>query len=250
MAQEKNEFLDESGLQSVINKFVALFAKITHTHELSEISDYTVDSSLSSTSTNPVQNKVLNAEFDAIGEAMGALEQAFDSKSDLGHTHTYESIEGLEDVIDEIADSKFYVVTFDRGSDNKYHANLTFTEIRAKFEAGGNMVARIDGTEYIPLLSASSNQIIFSGIYKTQSVALTVDSNEVCTLITTHLSDSSHAHPNVSTTVNGFMSKEDKIKLNSIEPSTYETKSDAQVKYDEILANQCVVQMITWEADD
>ena len=61
MAQEKNEFLDESGLQSVINKFVALFAKITHTHKLSEISDYTVDSAMSSTSTNPVQNKVINS---------------------------------------------------------------------------------------------------------------------------------------------------------------------------------------------
>ena len=70
MAQEKNEFLDESGLQSVINKFVALFAKITHTHELSEISDYTVDSSLSSTSTNPVQNKIITVEINRINETL------------------------------------------------------------------------------------------------------------------------------------------------------------------------------------
>lgn len=60
MTQNKNEFLDEYGLQSVINRFVKLFAKITHTHKLSEISDYTVDSSLSSASTNPIQNKAVN----------------------------------------------------------------------------------------------------------------------------------------------------------------------------------------------
>ena len=61
MTHEKEEFLDESGLQYVINKFMTLFAKIMHTHELSDISDYTVDSSLSSTSTNPVQNKAVNS---------------------------------------------------------------------------------------------------------------------------------------------------------------------------------------------
>lgn len=32
-----------------------------------------VDDALSSTSTNPVQNKVINEEFDAMADAMGAL---------------------------------------------------------------------------------------------------------------------------------------------------------------------------------
>lgn len=61
MAHEKEEFLDESGLQYVINKFMTLFAKIMHTHELSDISDYKVDDTLSSTSINPVQNKAVNS---------------------------------------------------------------------------------------------------------------------------------------------------------------------------------------------
>lgn len=30
----------------------------------------------------------------------------------------------------------------------------------------------------------------------------------------------------------------------------YETKENAQVKYDEILANRVTVQMVTWESDD
>lgn len=70
MAHEKEEFLDESGLQYVINKFVTFFAKITHTHKLSEISDYTVDNSLSSTSTNPVQNKIITVEINRINETL------------------------------------------------------------------------------------------------------------------------------------------------------------------------------------
>ena len=47
----------------------------------------TVDDTLSSTSVNPVQNKVIDAEFDAISNAMGALEAAIDEKSNVGHNH-------------------------------------------------------------------------------------------------------------------------------------------------------------------
>lgn len=60
MAQEYS-FLDESGLGRVISYVKAKFATLSHSHKLSEITDYTVDSSLSSTSTNPVQNKAVNS---------------------------------------------------------------------------------------------------------------------------------------------------------------------------------------------
>lgn len=46
-----------------------------------------VDTALSSTSTNPVQNKVIDAEFDAMSDAMGALELAIDSKANSSHSH-------------------------------------------------------------------------------------------------------------------------------------------------------------------
>ena len=124
---------------------------------------------------------------------------------------------GVDDAVKEAADSKFYVVTFDQGSDGEYHGDLTFAEIREKFEAGGNMVARIDGTDYIPLLSAAEHQIIFSGIYQATSVSLTVDKNDVCTLTSTSLSRSNHSHPTASSSTSGFMSKADKSKLDGIE---------------------------------
>lgn len=126
-------------------------------------------------------------------------------------------IEGLQEFVQATVDDSFFVVTFDMGDDGKYHGNLTFAEIREKFEAGGNMVARIDGTDYIPLLSAASHQIIFSGIYQANSVALTVNSNDVCNLSATSLARSTHNHSFASKTSNGFMTSTDKTKLDGIE---------------------------------
>ena len=213
--------------------------------------------------TSTVKDDLLNGAGDAYDtllelgvlidenhDAIDALREIASNKSDKDHTHTMKSIEGLQDAVNAAADSKFYVVTFDKGDDGEYHGDLTFAQIREKFEAGGNMVARIDDTDYIPLLSAATHQIIFSGIYQSQSVSLTVNANDVCTLTTTPLSQSSHGHSIATQTSNGFMSSADKTKLDGIDISKYETKEDAQVKYDEILANQFTVQMITWEADD
>ena len=61
MSQEQYNFLDELGLGKVIGNVKTMFAKLSHSHKLSDISDYTVDSAMSSTSTNPVQNKVINS---------------------------------------------------------------------------------------------------------------------------------------------------------------------------------------------
>ena len=61
MSQEQHNFLDELGLGRVIDYIKTKFASLSHSHKLSEITDYTVDSAMSSTSTNPVQNKVINS---------------------------------------------------------------------------------------------------------------------------------------------------------------------------------------------
>lgn len=48
------------GLSHFLSKLTGVFSAIGHTHTKSEITDYVVDSAMSSTSTNPVQNKVVN----------------------------------------------------------------------------------------------------------------------------------------------------------------------------------------------
>ena len=59
MAQK--EYLDLSGVSRFLYNIKNLFANISHTHTKSEITDLIIDSSLSSSSTNPVQNKVINS---------------------------------------------------------------------------------------------------------------------------------------------------------------------------------------------
>lgn len=53
-------YLDLSGVSRLIENLRNTFARLVHKHTLSDIEDYTVDSELSATSTNPVQNKVVN----------------------------------------------------------------------------------------------------------------------------------------------------------------------------------------------
>ena len=85
MSQKK--YVSLSKLSTFLDNLYNKFSSLGHKHTLSDITNYAVDSQLSSNSTNPVQNKVVDAEFEAISNAMNALESAIDGKSDSGHTH-------------------------------------------------------------------------------------------------------------------------------------------------------------------
>lgn len=54
------KYLNFDGLSHFLSKLRGVFSVVGHTHTKSEITDYVVDSAMSSTSTNPVQNKVIN----------------------------------------------------------------------------------------------------------------------------------------------------------------------------------------------
>lgn len=73
------KYVSLTTLSTFLDNLNDTFAEETHTHKVSELTDYTVDTELSSTSTNPVQNKVLDAEFESVATAMGALETAIDN---------------------------------------------------------------------------------------------------------------------------------------------------------------------------
>lgn len=74
------KFAGKESLQAFFNNLKNVFSTISHKHTISDITDYSVDSALSSTSTKPVQNKVINEKFDAITELI-------DGKADDGHNH-------------------------------------------------------------------------------------------------------------------------------------------------------------------
>lgn len=74
---QKN-YVSLSKLSTFLDKLAGKFAALTHDHKLSEITDYSIDSALSPTSTNPVQNSVIDAEFEAVSQAMLAMDLAID----------------------------------------------------------------------------------------------------------------------------------------------------------------------------
>lgn len=95
MANNK-KYISLNRLSNFLDNLKNTFAAISHKHKISDLTDYKVDSQLSSTSTNPVQNKVLDAEFEAIGTAFDALELAIDGKADESHTHTIDNVTNLQ----------------------------------------------------------------------------------------------------------------------------------------------------------
>ena len=95
MSQKK--YVSLSKLGTFLDNLTTKFATLIHSHTISDITDYTVDSELSTTSTNPIANNTVNAEFDAVGDAMGALELAIDT-----HTHVVSDITNLTVSADEL----------------------------------------------------------------------------------------------------------------------------------------------------
>lgn len=93
MAQKKYVSLNK--LSTFLDNLKNIFAAKDHPHKIAEITDYSIDTALSSTSTNPVQNKVLDAEFEEIATAMTALESAIDDKLDSSDTITNDEIDEI-----------------------------------------------------------------------------------------------------------------------------------------------------------
>ena len=82
-----NNFLNFEGLTTFFNNLINKFALKIHKHTLSDITDYTVDTELSSTSTNPVANKTVNTGFSIVGNSISSLQTAVSGKADTNHNH-------------------------------------------------------------------------------------------------------------------------------------------------------------------
>lgn len=80
---EQKKYVSLSKLATFLDNLTNKFAALTHRHNISDITDYTVDTELSSSSTNPVQNKVLDAEFEAISETMNDINDIVAQKTQV-----------------------------------------------------------------------------------------------------------------------------------------------------------------------
>lgn len=90
MANNSKKYVSLTRLSNFLDNIKSMYSQIGHKHTTADLTDYTpitVDAALSPTSNNPVANSTLNAEFDAVSDAMGALELAIDGKADANHDH-------------------------------------------------------------------------------------------------------------------------------------------------------------------
>ena len=82
MANNSKKYVSLTRLSNFLENTLAYinkkYSQIGHKHDLSDLTDYKIDTVLSPTSNNPVANSTIDAEFEAVSEGMGALEQAID----------------------------------------------------------------------------------------------------------------------------------------------------------------------------
>lgn len=120
-----NKYVSPSKLSIFLDNLKNIFSPLTHVHNLSEIADYIVDSELSPTSTNPVQNTVLNAEFEAISEALNVYDLVLDDKADINHNH--------DDKYDSLGSAEIALATSKKYTDDKV-ASMIFIGTYAEYE--------------------------------------------------------------------------------------------------------------------
>lgn len=69
-------YVGKAALSRFLEKIRGIFAPLSHQHPIEDIIDFPdVDSSMSATSTNAVQNKVINAEIDRIDNDLAQKSQ-------------------------------------------------------------------------------------------------------------------------------------------------------------------------------
>lgn len=122
-----NNFLNFEGLTTFFNNLLNKFALKIHKHTLSDITDYKVDTELSSTSTNPVANKTVNTGFSIVGNSISSLQTAVSGKADTNHNHDDKYY--TESEIDSKLDTK------SDKSHNHDSAYETKTDAQSKFNS-------------------------------------------------------------------------------------------------------------------
>lgn len=263
------KYISLSKLSTFLDNLKNTFAALSHTHKLSDLTDYAVDSALSSTSTNPVQNAVLDAEFDAISDAMNALDLAIDGKADSSHTHEIADVNNLQSTIDVVNDtlaqkSQVQVITSDNSeilSTLKIH-RLTQEEYDQKVADGTldeNAIyltpdeeINLSGYATIEQLNTKSDlSHIHDDIYYTETEIDVLLSNK---------SDSSHNHDSLydakGSADEALVLAKEYSNTNLATAKSYvdtgnaTTLETSKTYTDNAIAQKSQVQIITWEDDD
>lgn len=217
----QKKYASLSTLQTFLDNLKTTFSAFGHKHTTADITDYAVDSELSSTSTNPVQNKVLNAEFDEIAVSMRALETALDAKSDSTHDHNSlyyteseidQKLSAVNTSIDNIKSGEIVVkeaehagsadsATTANSANHATTADSATSATKATQDASGNVITSTYETKTDA--TAKLNEAKSYTDTKTANLAST---SSVDTKITTH-NTSTTAHSDIRDLISGLTTR-------------------------------------------
>lgn len=191
----EKKYVGSEALIRLVAQLKAGFASLTHKHSISDITDYTVDSSLSSTSTNPVQNKVVNS---AISSNLSSAKSYTDSEvaKVTGGTIVVKEAEHASS-----ADSATTATT----ATNANHA--TTADSATSATTATSAASATKATK-----DASGN--VITETYETKADADATE--DALTALISGKADASHSHSAATQSAAGFMSAADKEKLDGI----------------------------------
>ena len=209
MANNNKKYVSLTRLSNFLDNIKARYALIGHKHTTKDITDYVVDSELNPNSSNPVQNKVIDAEFDAISTGMQALEQAIDGKSDSGHNH----------------DSRYY----------------TETEIDSKLSNKANATHSHAISEVTNLQSSLDAKVPTSRTINSKplSANITLSASDVGAAPTSHTHDDYYVKTEVDTKLSG------KSDTNHNHDTKYEAKNTVSTHNTNTTAHADIRDLIT-----
>lgn len=225
----EKKYASLSTLQAFLANLKTTFTAFGHKHTVSDLTDYVVDSELNPNSTNPVQNSVLNAEFDEIAVSMKALESALDGKSDSGHNHN--GWYYLRDEVDSLLEDKA----------NKGHNHDGWYYLRD--EVDQMLSTKSDSTHHhdsaYDTKGAAAESLDSAKSYTDSKTANLASTSAVDTKISTH-NTSTSAHNDIRDLISGLTTR-----LNTLANSDDTTLDQMSEVVEYIKNNKSLIDGIT-----
>lgn len=174
------QYVSLARLSDFLDNIKAKYSQIGHKHTISDLTDYKLDTSLSSTSNNPIANSAVDAEFEAVSQAMGALDLALDGKSDTTHKHDdlYDKKGAAKEVSDTLKEhtdnTDIHVTTSNKSNWNSAYTHSQSTHART--DATKVEMSKTNGNILINGVETSVYNHLVSGVTPGRYTNVTVDS--------------------------------------------------------------------------
>lgn len=243
---ESKQYLDYEGLKVYTEKLKAELNKKANTTDVPSI--ITIDSTLSTTSTNPVQNKVIKGEIDSIKTSATNLSNTVTSIQNSFVNQT-EFSDALNDKVDKVTGKTLSTNDYTTAEKNKLagiaiNANNYTLPAASSTQLGGikvgnNLEISTDGT-----LSAVAEQYTLPTASSTQLGGVKVGTN--LSISNGVLSAKDTTYSVVSTTSDGLMSSADKSKLDGISSGATKVESSTDNGYIKINGNNTEVYTLPY----